>query len=273
MRSPFEALRAVTAGSRARYLAGVMVFILAGGLFAASAIISRGTDLRSDQVASLQDLVRDSSQRVARLQRRVGVQRVKVEALGLAADAPGLAQAEKALSAIRPRAGGTAVSGTAVRVTLDDAPESMRLQPDVDPNDLVVHQQDVQAVVNAMWRGGARAVQVMDQRIVGTSAIKCVGNTLLIQGRVYSPPFTVTAVGTQAPLLRSLQDDPDVIVYRDYANAFGLGWEVERLSDFTAPAFSIPSRLRWAAQLPAGGDTGSAAAPAGARPSRRSAQP
>lgn len=246
MKSPFEAFRSVTAGARVRYVAGILVFVLAGGLFAASAIISRGTNLRSDQVANLKDLVRESSQQLARLERRVNIQRTKVEALGLAADAPGLAKAEAAVAALNPRVGASAVTGPAVRVTLDDAPESARLEPDIDPNDLVVHQQDVQAVVNAMWRGGARAVQVMDQRIVVTSAIKCVGNTLLIQGRVYSPPFVITGVGAQAPLLQSLQDDPDVIVYRDYADAFGLGWEVERLTRFTAPAFDVPSRLRWA---------------------------
>ena len=63
------------------------------------------------------------------------------------------------------------------------------------PDDLVVHQQDVQAVVNALWRGGADGVQIMDQRLIATSAVRCVGNTLILQGRVYSPPYTITAVG------------------------------------------------------------------------------
>ena len=70
------------------------------------------------------------------------------------------------------------------------------------PDDLVVHQQDVQAVVNALWRGGADGVQVMDQRLIATSAVRCVGNTLILQGRVYSPPFTVTAVGDPRPAQR-----------------------------------------------------------------------
>ncbi len=59
----------------------------------------------------------------------------------------------------------------------------------MSPDDLVVHQQDVQAVVNALWAGGADAVQVMDQRLLSTSAVRCVGNTLLLNGRVYSPPY------------------------------------------------------------------------------------
>lgn len=55
------------------------------------------------------------------------------------------------------------------------------------PDDLVVHQQDIQAVLNALWSAGAEAVQMQDQRISATSAPRCVGNTLLLDGRTYSP--------------------------------------------------------------------------------------
>jgi hypothetical protein len=47
-------------------------------------------------------------------------------------------------------------------------------------------------------------------------------------------------------MLLSLQNDPDVTVYRDYADAFGLGWQVDRFGTLTMPAFSIPARLSWA---------------------------
>lgn len=233
-------------GGRTRYLAGIAVFVLAGGLFAASAITARGTNLRSDQVSSVRDLVQQRSEQLARAQRAVDRQRAVVERLALAADVPGLEKAQAQVAALDPVVGSTEVSGAAIRVALDDAPPEMRTNPDVDPNDLVVHQQDVQAVVNAMWRGGARGVQVMDQRIAATTAIKCVGNTLLIQGRVYSPPYVITGVGDQAGILLSLQNDPDVTVYRDYADAFGLGWAVDRLASFTLRPFSVPGRLQFA---------------------------
>ena len=233
-------------GGRARYVAGISVFVLAGSLFAASAITARGTNLRSDQVSSIRDLVQQRSEELTRTQSRVDKQRAVVERLALAADVPGLEKAQAQVAALDPIVGATSVTGSAVRVVLDDAPPEMRTNPDVDPNDLVVHQQDLQAVVNAMWRAGARAVQVMDQRVAATTAIKCVGNTLLIQGRVYSPPYVVTGLGNQARILWSLQDDPDITVYRDYADAFGLGWSVSRLASVTFRAFSVPARLQWA---------------------------
>ncbi len=107
-------------------------------------------------------------------------------------------------------AGFTPLTGTAVRVALDDAPlpKSDDLPHGVHPDDLVVHQADVQAVVNALWAGGARGMQIMDQRVISTSAVRCVGNTLILQGVVYSPPFRITAVADPDRLRAALGASP-----------------------------------------------------------------
>ena len=102
----------------------------------------------------------------------------------------------------------SAAATTAARSALTDAPPDATPLvpgvPDPSPNDLVIHQQDLQAVVNALWVGGAEGIQVMDQRLVSTSAVRCVGNTLVLQGRLYSPPYTVTAVGDPEALHAAL---------------------------------------------------------------------
>jgi uncharacterized protein YlxW (UPF0749 family) len=131
----------------------------------------------------------------------------------------------------------SSVTGSALQVTLNDAPHDSgtALPAGVAPDDLVVHQQDVQAVVNAFWRSGAVAVQVMDQRIISTSAIRCVGNTLLLQGRVYSPPFTITGIGSLTELQDGLNSEPGVQIYREYVDRLGLGWKVKILNSTTLP--------------------------------------
>jgi uncharacterized protein YlxW (UPF0749 family) len=70
--------------------------------------------------------------------------------------------------------------------TPDDS--SLRQLPTGNLNDLVIHSQDVQAVVNGLWKAGAEAVAINGQRLVSTSAVLCVGNTLLLNGTVHSPP-------------------------------------------------------------------------------------
>ena len=101
-------------------------------------------------------------------------------------------------------------------------PGARRTTPSwVTSDDFVVHQQDLQAVVNALWHGGAEAIQVMDQRIVSTSAVRCVGNTLILQGRVYSPPFVVTAIGDQRQLRAALDHEPGVQLFKEYVRGGG----------------------------------------------------
>lgn len=115
--------------------------------------------------------------------------------------------------------------------------------PDVLPegfsvDDYVVHQQDVQAVVNALWEGGAEAMMLMDQRVISTSAVRCVGNTLILQGRVYSPPYVITAIGDQSALTAALEASPTVGIYLQWVQAAGLGYDVKTVQEATFPAYA-----------------------------------
>jgi uncharacterized protein YlxW (UPF0749 family) len=120
----------------------------------------------------------------------------------------------------------------------------------VDPDDLVVHQQDVQSVVNAMWAGGAEAMMIMDQRVLTTSAVRCIGNTLLLQGRTYSPPFVVTAIGDAARMSAALDAEPGVRLLLQYVDKYKLGYEVSVLDSVTLPAYDRPVRLASAREGP-----------------------
>ena len=108
---------------------------------------------------------------------------------------------------------------------------------DASPDDLVVHQQDVQEVVNALWDGGAEAMRIMDQRVITTSAVRCVGNTLILQGRVYSPPYEITAIGDPELLRRTLDSAAGVALYRYYVDTFGLVYETQDHARVRLPGY------------------------------------
>jgi len=221
-------------------LAVPLVLALAGVLFATSAGASRGGDLRGER-NNLPDLIRAQEDRVDRATERIEALRADIEA---ATDEA--ARRDARVAAVTDEAEGLAfaagiapVSGPGLTVTLADAPRSAdRLLPDgADPDDLVVHQQDVQAVVNALWAGGAEAMQIMDQRVISTSAVRCVGNTLILQGRVYSPPYVVRAIGDPDRLRLALDTSVNVQVYRFYAEQYGLVYRAEDASRLELPGF------------------------------------
>ena len=218
----------------------------AGTLFAASAVTSGGEDLRAQQTTELSDLIVQRQNDLVRLNGYVNDLQEQVDSLAAQrASDPQIAAARARIDALGAAAGTTEMSGSGVRVTLDDAPQESNTGEYL-PDDLVVHQQDVQAVVNALWHGGATAIQVMDQRLIATSAVRCVGNTLILQGRVYSPPYAITAIGPKLELMAALVDDPELAAYRSWANLVGLGYQVEELPDVTVPAFEGSIDLAWA---------------------------
>ena len=150
-----------------------------------------------------------------------------------------------ALVALRERMGLVAAEGPGLAVTLDDSSE--RQSPSGNLNDLVIHSQDVQAVVNALWRSGAEALAINGQRLVGTSAVLCVGNTLLLNGTVHSPPYIVSAVGAQRD---RFEDDPLVRRLREDADAFGIRFSVSRDDSLDIPAYRGSTALRYAKPTP-----------------------
>ena len=109
----------------------------------------------------------------------------------------------------RPVRGDPGRSVAPRQVSLDDAHRSAASLPEaLGPDDIVVHQQDVQGVVNALWAGGAEAMMIQDQRVIATSAVRCVGNTLFLQGRVYSPPYVIKAIGDTTSIKAALDRRP-----------------------------------------------------------------
>ena len=145
-------------------------------------------------------------------------------------------------------AGMDPVHGPGLVVTLQDAQRDAngRFPRDASPDDLVVHQQDIQAVLNALWSAGAEAIQMQDQRIIATSVPRCVGNTLLLNGRTYSPPYTITAIGNAAAMQAALAAAPLVTLYKQYVVRFGLGYREEVKPDVQIVGYTEPVRMHFA---------------------------
>jgi uncharacterized protein YlxW (UPF0749 family) len=228
----------------------VAVFALAGLIFFTSFDTAKGTNIRTDaSLLKLSDLIQERSHKNKELDESNAALRHDVESLAESDDGSTKAQDEN-LAGLENSAGTRPVKGKAVTVTLDDAPPNATAKlpgyPEPQPDYLVIHQQDLQAVVNALWHGGARGIKVMDQRLISTSAVRCVGNTLILQGRVYSPPYKITAVGDPEKLQRALADSPAIQNYMVYVNVYGLGWNVTEDGTVTLPGYSGTVDLHYA---------------------------
>lgn len=229
-----------------------IVCLLAGMLFAASRSTS-ADDPSGGRTVELSGLVRDAEKRTtvaeAQLSELSGRLRA-VEAAAAGSDGRAAAARQRARQ-LAPHVGITSLSGPGLIVTLTDAPrgEDGRYPRDVEPDALVVHQQDVQSVLNALWAGGAEAIGVQDQRLVTTSALRCIGNTLLLDGRTYSPPYVITAIGDPDRLSVALDAEYGVQVFRQYAQTYGLGYQVQAPRTVSVPGYAGAVRLDMAQEV------------------------
>ena len=232
-------------------IAAVLVCLAGGLLLGTARSFSHGQDIR-DRSVDLAQLVGGAEARVRAAEDRAADLQAMIDAAAQQDVSPQVEQVRRRAENLEAAAGLTEVHGPAITVTLSDAPrDSDGNYPDgVDPDDLVVHQQDVQSVVNALWAGGAEAMMIMDQRVVTTSAVRCIGNTLLLQGRTYSPPFVVTAIGDPDRMGEALAQAPGVQLYLRYVEKYGLVYQSTATDDVALPAYDGVIRMDAAHQEP-----------------------
>jgi uncharacterized protein YlxW (UPF0749 family) len=228
-----------------------VVALLAGLLFATSGRTALGTDLRAGEVTELSQLIAERNSAITQQEQQLAELQAQVERLTeQAATRNGaVAEAQRAGQQGALSAALVGLAGPGVVITLDDAPQRPdgTLPTNARPDDLVIHQSDVQAVVNAVWAAGADGVAIMDQRLIATSAVRCVGNTLLLQGRTYSPPFVITAIADEDAVRAQLELSPQVAVFEQAVDAFGLTFDIQAHRQVTLPAYDGPLGMEYAA--------------------------
>lgn len=229
---------------------GAVVACLVAGLLIGVARASAGGQDVGTRSVDLSVVVRDAQQRVI----EADAQAAQLQAaVGRSADgdvSPLVDATLDQVKALAPAAGLVPVVGPGIRVSMSDAPRDSdgNYPAGVDPDDLVIHQQDVQAAVNALWAGGAEAMMIMDQRVLTTSAVRCIGNTLLLQGRTYSPPFVITAIGDAASMSAALDREPGVRLLLQYVDKYHLGYEVTPVDQVELPAYDGAIRMKSATE-------------------------
>ncbi len=228
-------------------LAAPVAFGCAGLLAATSAINARGTDLRGGRNDSLIEIVSTERHKVEAQLAQTRALQEQVDALTAGLDSQQANKLQSLLRTLEVPAGLRSLAGPGLVVTLDDAPRGEAPPTGTDPNLLLVHQQDIQAVTNALWSGGAEGISLQGRRIIATTGIKCVGNTVVLQGVPYAPPYRIVAVGNVGPMYQALMASPEVRNYRDYVPPpYNLGWSLRRSTDLHVPGYAGPLTLQYA---------------------------
>ncbi|MEA4925622.1 MAG: DUF881 domain-containing protein [Syntrophomonadaceae bacterium] len=134
------------------------------------------------------------------------------------------------------------VIGPGIIITLNDSPRA--LQPGQNPNDLLVHDEDILKIVNEMKASGAEAIAVNDQRITAMTEIRCAGTTILVNMNKVAPPFIIKATGDPQLLESGLNIRGG---YLEVLKSIGLQTQLEKNDKIEIPAYNGAANFKFTA--------------------------
>ncbi len=129
-------------------------------------------------------------------------------------------------------AGTSEVEGPGIKVTLNDSAKV--INPEINPNVLLIHDEDILSVINELFVSGAEAISINGQRIISTSYVRCVGPVVNINGTRLSAPFIVSAIGDPQTLESALKIPGGVV---DNLTPWGINISITPFENIIIPAY------------------------------------
>lgn len=123
-------------------------------------------------------------------------------------------------------------SGEGIIITLADS-ESAGVT-----SNSIAHAADMRDLVNLLWSSGANAVSINDQRIVATTSIDCIVNTVMINNIRTVPPFDIRAIGERNRMLEAVNNESNLTEFHNRIKNEGLVFRVSELKKVDIPAYN-----------------------------------
>ena len=236
-----------TTGRRHSLAISVVLCLLAILVVAAVLQVRAGAPSDGNTRADLVERVGTATQSLNDIQRRV--ERLTTSADNARAAALTGSASDQALSnevaSLESQVGGGAVTGPGVRITLQDGPPAPAGEG--GPDLARVLDTDVQLVVNGLFAAGAEAVSVNGQRVTVLSPIRSAGEAVLVGFRPLTPPYEVTAVGSDN-LAADFEAGQARAELAGLESTYGIGVDITPVEEATVPGRS-DLQIRYADEL------------------------
>jgi len=127
--------------------------------------------------------------------------------------------------------GTTDLKGEGITMVLSDG---NNIKDPEKRSDSLVHDSDVLTVVNELKAAGAEAISINGQRIISTSAIRCVGPVIQVNYQKVAAPFEIKAIGNSQYLESAMNIKNGVV---DLLKEYGVGITVTKQTNVAIPKF------------------------------------
>lgn len=124
------------------------------------------------------------------------------------------------------------VAGEGIIVTVDDS--DMTVSENISTESMLIHDTDLRTIVNELSAAGAEAISINGQRLIATTAIRCVGPVIQVNGVKVAAPFTIKAIGNAKYLESALNIKGGIV---DSFEIYGIKINITREKSITIPKY------------------------------------
>lgn len=210
---------------------GLLGFLLVTAVISARAAEAEQEPRRVELVGLIderRELVGNLDAEVERLRSEVS----QAQASAAARSSADAAASEELLS-LSQLAGTVAVRGPGLVVRLDNSNRQPASQDQAGA--YLIHDADLQLVINGLFSAGAEALDVNGSRVVATTPVRAAGDTIVVNFRPLSPPYVIRAIGAD----RERFDRTEIARrFERWSTLFGLGYRVREDDEITVEAYT-----------------------------------
>lgn len=148
------------------------------------------------------------------------------------------------LNKLKKEIGLEMVKGPGIEIFLHDA-SSQDQNDNKNIDEYRVHAADLRDIVNLLFSAQAEAIAINNQRVIASTPINSVGNTILVNNSHILPPFTITAIGDKDLILQQLNDKNVLLDLRERLKKKKIQFSYEFKNTLIAPIYNGDFRLRY----------------------------
>lgn len=125
----------------------------------------------------------------------------------------------------------TEIKGEGIIITLDDA------ENEETTAESIAHAADLRDTINFLWSLNVDGISINNERVVVTSSVDCIVNTILINSTKTIPPFKISAVGDANKIIKQFESADNLKDIKKRVKSQGLVFQIEKNNSLTLPAF------------------------------------
>jgi uncharacterized protein YlxW (UPF0749 family) len=134
----------------------------------------------------------------------------------------------------KAEAGLLPLEGEGIFITLGDSGDIS----DGGVGSFLIHASDLRDLINLLWLAEARACSINNERVIFTSSIDCLVNTMMVNNTHVVSPYKISAIVNQKKINSFLEDDRYLVDLKNRITKNNLVFTVEYKKQVKIPAYS-----------------------------------